>query len=226
MYDFRFPSGTPKKYLNAGLSATTAPRHLIITDPIVRISPYEIHIRDPDYYETIYSTSMQGIDKPSYTKHQFGAPGATFSTIEHELHRQRKTALNPFFSKRRILEQALSVQSQVDKICHRLTTEYAGTEKILKLGDLFSCFTADVATTYAFDRSYNFLDTPDFVSPFTKSIEGFKKFAHYAIQFPLIPQLLANLPDSLLLILQPGMLAAYQFKRVLSIALFDLCIRG
>ena len=89
---------------------STARRRLNITGPIVRINPYEIHIRDPDYYETTYSTSMQGIDKPSYTSHQFGVPGATFSTIEHELHRQRKTALNPFFSKRRILGQAPSVQ--------------------------------------------------------------------------------------------------------------------
>lgn len=204
---------------------STTNRRLNIAGPIVRISPHEIHIRDPDYYETIYSTSVQGIDKPRYTKHQFGAPGATFSTVEHELHRQRKTALNPFFSKRRILEQASSVQRQVDKICHRLTTEYAGTEKVLVLGDLFSCFTADVVTSYAFDRSYNFPDAPDFISPFTKSIEGFKKFAHYAIQFPLIPQLLANLPDSLLMVLQPGMLAAYQFKRVLNTSLLNLCIR-
>lgn len=204
---------------------STTNRRLNIAGPIVRISPHEIHIRDPDYYETIYSTSVQGIDKPRYTKHQFGAPGATFSTVEHELHRQRKTALNPFFSKRRILEQASSVQRQVDKICHRLTTEYAGTEKVLVLGDLFLCFTADVVTSYAFDRSYNFPDAPDFISPFTKSIEGFKKFAHYAIQFPLIPQLLANLPDSLLMVLQPGMLAAYQFKRVLNTSLLNLCIR-
>lgn len=203
----------------------TTHHSLIITGPIVRISPHEIHIRDPDFYENIYSTSVQGIDKPNYTKHQFGAPGATFSTIEHELHRQRKTALNPFFSKRRILEQAPSVQCQVNKICHRLTREYAGTGKILVLGDLFSCFTADVVTSYAFDRSYNFLDAPDFISPFTKSIEGFKKFAHYAIQFPLIPQLLASLPDSLLMVLQPGMLAAYQFKRVLTMSLLDCCIR-
>lgn len=83
--------------------------------PIIRINPHEVHIRDPDYYETIYSTTRLGIDKPSYAKYQFSAPGAIVSTPEHELHRQRKTVLNPFFSKRAVLKQARAIQGQVDK---------------------------------------------------------------------------------------------------------------
>lgn len=78
------------------------------------------------------------------------------------------------------------------------------------MGDLFSSYTADVITKYAFDQTYNFL----FISPFTKSIEGFKKFAHYAIQFPCLPRVLARLPDRILMTLQPGMLAALEYKRV------------
>lgn len=182
--------------------------------PIIRISPHEVHIRDPDYYEKIYSTTRPGIDKPSYVKYQFSAPGAIVSTPEHELHRQRKTVLNPFFSKRAVLKQAPAIQAQADKICSRLATEYAASGKVLALGDLFSSYTADVITKYAFDQTYNFLDAPDFISPFTRSIEGFKKFAHHAIQFPLLPRILARLPDRVLMTVQPGMLAALEYKRV------------
>jgi cytochrome P450 len=181
---------------------------------IVRINPHEVHIRDPDYYETIYSTTRLGIDKPGYAKYPFSAPGAIVSTPEHELHRQRKTVLNPFFSKRAVLKQAHAIQCQVDKISSRLATEYAPSGKVLALGDLFSSYTADVVTKYAFDQTYNFLDAPDFLIPFTKSIEGFKKFAHHATQFPLLPRVLARLPDRILMTLQPGMLAALEYKRV------------
>ena len=181
--------------------------------PIVRITPHEIHIYDPDFYEAIYSQS-QGIDKPLYAKQQFAVPGAIFSTIEHEIHRQRKAALLPYFSKRKILEQVPNIQHKVDKFCDRLANEYARTNKVLNLCDLFSCFTADIITKYAFDRSYNYLGAPDFISPFTTSINSFKKFGHYAIQFPWLPKLLARLPDILLMILQPSMVAAFQFKEV------------
>jgi hypothetical protein len=184
-----------------------------VPGPIIRINPHEIHIRDPDYYESIYSND-QGIDKPVYTSYQFGSPGATFSTIGHELHRQRKAVLLPFFSKRKIIEQAPNIQSRVEEICYRLRNEYAGTDKILNLCDLFSCFTADVITRYAFDRSYDFLAAPDFISPFTKSINSFKKFGHYAIQFPWLAKLLARLPEALLMVIQPSMIAALQYKRV------------
>ena len=184
-----------------------------IPGPIIRINPHEIHINDPDFYDVIYSQG-QGIDKPSYTEQQFGSPGSTFSTVGHDLHHRRKAALLPFFSKRKILEQVPNIQSQVDKLCDRLTHEYTGIDKVLNLGDMLSCFTADVITRYAFDRSYNYLDAQDFISPFTASINSFKKFGHYSIQFPWLPKLLAIMPDSLLGIVQPSMISVFRYKRV------------
>ena len=179
----------------------------------MRINPNEIHIHDPEYYETVYANG-QGIDKPSYVEYQFGTPGTIFGTVPHELHRQRKSVLLPFFSKRKVTEQIPQIQEHAAKICGRLNKEYLGTGKVLNLCNLFSCYTADVITKYSFDRTFDYLDSPDFVNPFTASFDGFKAFAHYSIQFPWLPKLLSKLPESVIRVLQPAMVPVLNYQRV------------
>jgi hypothetical protein len=181
--------------------------------PIIRINPHEIHIYDPDYIEIIYANG-KGIDKPDYFSHQFGTPGSVFGTTQHELHRQRKAAIQPLFSKQRVIEQLPQIREQADKALKRLSNEYAGTEQVLNIGDMLSCFAADVITKYAFDRTFNHLDSSEFRNPFTASFEGFKAFGHYTIQFPWLPRSLSKLPDSVSLFLQPDLAPVIEYKIV------------
>lgn len=166
-----------------------------------------------EYYETIYESS-HGFDKSAHVQDRFGAPEAAFSTPDHEVHRRRRAAISPFFAKRKIYEQAPMIQEQVDKICHRLVTEYSGTRKDLCMNDLFSSYVSDVIMTYAFNRSYGFLDRPDFISSFTSSIQGLKDFVHFAQQFPWLPRMLRSLPDGVLSYLQPSMKSILFFQTV------------
>ena len=159
-------------------------------------------------------TNGQAIDKPGYVEYQFGTPGTVFGTIPHELHRQRKTALLPFFSKRKVVEQVPQIQEHVARIIERLSREYADTGKILNLCNMFSCYTADVITKYSFDRTFDYLDSPDFVNPFTASFDGFKGFAHFSIQFPWLPKFLAKLPHPVVRFLQPAMTPVLDYQRV------------
>ncbi|GLA87703.1 hypothetical protein AtubIFM56815_002132 [Aspergillus tubingensis] len=183
--------------------------------PIVRISPTELHIHDSEYYETLY-TSQRGLDKSPHVQNRFGSPLASFSTPEHNLHKRRRAAIVPFFSKRRTYEQAPMIQSHVDRITHRLATEYAGTDRIVCTNDLFSSYGADVIMTYAFNRSYNFLSRPDFTSAFTRAIQGLKDFVHIAQQFPIIGALAQSLPPSVVGLINPDMKAIARFKEEIS----------
>ena len=106
------------------------------------------------------------------------------------------------------------IQRQVNKICHRLATEYSGTGKVLRLNDLFLSYVSDVIMTYAFNRSYDFLDRPNFISSFTSSIQGLKDFVHFAQQFPWLPRMLRSLPDGLVSYLQPSMKSILYFQSV------------
>lgn len=185
----------------------------------MRISPQELHIDDSEYYESIY-TSSRGLDKSAHVQDRFGAPHAAFSTPDHEMHKRRRGAISPFFSKRRIYEQAPMIQKNVDLICKRLASEYRGTGKILCTNDLFSSYVTDVIMTYAFNRSYRFLEQPGFTSAFTRSIQGLKDFVHFAQQFPWLPRFLNLFPVSVISYLQPSMEAILLFQEVSRVSLF------
>jgi hypothetical protein len=56
---------------------------------IVRISPYEVHISDPDFYDTLYaSSSTNRKDRWSFYTNGLGLPVSTLGTVEYNLHRR------------------------------------------------------------------------------------------------------------------------------------------
>lgn len=69
--------------------------------PIVRISPFEIHIHDPEFIDSVYCLGKR-VDKWSFQTRQFPVGNASFGTIEHNLHHARRAPVAPFFSKRAV----------------------------------------------------------------------------------------------------------------------------
>ncbi|KAL4903833.1 hypothetical protein BDW74DRAFT_168695 [Aspergillus multicolor] len=179
--------------------------------PIVRINPHELHIADPTFYSTLY-TSTLNLDKASHIQHRFNAPTAAFSTPEHGLHKIRRAAIAPFFAKRRIDEQAPMIASHVDVIVRRLENEYVGTDKVLCINELYGSYVTDVIMTYAFNRCPRFLECEDFVFAFGRSIQGLKEFVHWAQQFPFLPRMLQYIPPGLLGKIVPDMRASLVFQ--------------
>ncbi|KAF3480353.1 cytochrome P450 [Arthroderma uncinatum] len=69
--------------------------------PIVRINPCEIHICESDFYDTLYASGGPNRKRNKWTWDTIGAAGVTdsaLSTVNHDHHRMRRTALAPFFS--------------------------------------------------------------------------------------------------------------------------------
>ncbi|KAL9110537.1 MAG: hypothetical protein Q9227_004895 [Pyrenula ochraceoflavens] len=180
--------------------------------PIVRISPTELHVKDPEYLETIYSQGS-GIDKAEWARFMFSIPFSIGSTVEHDTHRARKAPLLSFFSKTRVQQQSQNIIARLETMCDRLESEYAGKSKPVNLCDLFSCFSADIITRYAFGTSYNFLGYTDFISPFAMAVAGFKKAGQVSIQFPMLPKILNRVPDSWILFLRPSFAPVAEFKK-------------
>ncbi|KAI1323784.1 cytochrome P450 [Xylariaceae sp. FL0255] len=126
--------------------------------PIIRISPHEIHVSDPNFFEKLYT--REGVwDKYAWSYDAFGAPLSTICTIDHNVHRQRRAALNPYFSKANVTNRQAIIYRNVTKLCDRLK-EYAGsTTRPLSLRALTSCYTQDVGTEYILGKSHNTLET-------------------------------------------------------------------
>ncbi|KMU91869.1 CND5p [Coccidioides immitis H538.4] len=107
--------------------------------PIIRISPYEVHIDDPEYYHTLYSHRCPR-DKCDYHVKPFNLPKSSFGTESARVHRLRRGAMNPFFSRGFVLKHESLVQDLVQKFCRRVE-EFARDEEIVPLSLGFTCLT-------------------------------------------------------------------------------------
>ncbi|XXG98776.1 hypothetical protein Hte_005106 [Hypoxylon texense] len=130
--------------------------------PIVRISPFELHVSDPEFYEAIYTREGRW-DKYAWTYDAFGAPLSTICAVDHNVHKHRRAAVNPFFSKFRVAINSDIVQRLVDKLCSRFD-EFADDSNTarLSLSAAISALTRDVSTEFILGKSYNNLGVKNF----------------------------------------------------------------
>lgn len=181
--------------------------------PIVRITPSEVHINDPDYFDTIYSSTV-GYDKVPEFIDWTNGPGSVQSTVEHELHKLRRTALDRHFSKRQITLYAPEIQERSAKLCNMLNMEYKGTGKALELGSAFGCYATDVVTEYVFAREYRYMDYPNFAAPYVKMAHNFVQITQLIRLIPILRMFLFSLPDRVVSFLSPATAVFFDFKNV------------
>ncbi|KAL8767664.1 MAG: hypothetical protein Q9209_005923 [Squamulea sp. 1 TL-2023] len=100
-------------------------------------------------------------NKDPFTAHQFANPGSSVGTIENDLHRKRRAAVLPFFSKQKIHALEPVIQSAIDRLCHKME-DYVESGRPLNLRNAYKCFAADVVAEYCFASSGGLLEKPDF----------------------------------------------------------------
>ena len=118
--------------------------------PIIRINPYELHISDPTYYDTLYASSASGEKRDKwewYTK-QFDIPGSMFSTVGHDQHKARRAAFNRFFSMAGARKLQPVVQERVEQLLSRLRALKNENEKPIKINHAFAAFTNGKSRSY------------------------------------------------------------------------------
>lgn len=113
------------------------------------------------------------------------------------------------------------IQSRVEHLCNRISNQYAGTSRVLVLSDAWGCLASDTVVGYCFERSYHFLDMPDFKASFPAAIEALVNTVHYATQFPWISTVSQWIPDSVLATLSPPMKSVIGFQRVCGLTISD-----
>ncbi|KAB8220459.1 cytochrome P450 [Aspergillus novoparasiticus] len=161
--------------------------------PIVRISPYELHIDDAEYYETLYSRDAPR-DKSLHLTGMFGEPASAFGTVDHRRHRIRRQPMNPFFSQQRIRQLEPMLRDMVDKLCDGLRA-WKDRHTPLHMYHPFNAFTTDVVVQYTMGDSFHYLDDPDFSPQWSKTMQAimnagiqFKQFRWFISLFELLPR--------------------------------------
>ncbi|KAL5041487.1 hypothetical protein BDW71DRAFT_217824 [Aspergillus fruticulosus] len=180
--------------------------------PIVRISPHELHINDPDFYEVLYSHHSPR-NKYEYFTKQFGVTRTMVHTVDHYHHRLLRSNMNPYFSTTRVRKQEPAIQSLVDKLCERLLA-YKDTGTPINLQHALTCFATDVVTDYTMGPAvgFHYLDEPNFIPEWSNTIAGSAKSGVYIKAFPWLSTVFAHLPRWLLSRVYPGMELVFQFQ--------------
>ncbi|GAD94164.1 hypothetical protein AN8309.2 [Paecilomyces variotii No. 5] len=171
--------------------------------PVVRINPEELHVSDPDFYSVLYSQQQRRNKTVIYSK-QFGTPDAAIGTVEHHVHRMRRAALNPFFSKAGVYRLESVIQQKVDLMLDRLA-EFRKLGRPIPLDVMFPAFTNDVVMEYAFARSDHRLEHPDFDALFHETMLSFSVLNHWTKHMNWILTLGQSIPLWLAKRLDEGM---------------------
>lgn len=150
------------------------------TGPIVRINPDELHCSDPLFVHEIYAGPGRVRDRWQHAINTGGSgPIAVtgFSTISHELHRQRRAPLNRFFSR----QQMLKLEGEVLDYAQRTVAKMLRTEAgrgAFEIKEAFNCFTADVIGQYAFGQTMGFVDQEGWEPSFATMVGSFLRSAY------------------------------------------------
>ena len=93
----------------------------VIYGPIVRVTPFEVHIKDSTFWDTLFVKQAKS-DKYDWTSPRFGCPESVFTTPDSNLHKMRRGALSNLFSRRSVLNFESVVQDKAKDLCDGIAT--------------------------------------------------------------------------------------------------------
>ncbi|KAK5169323.1 uncharacterized protein LTR77_005298 [Saxophila tyrrhenica] len=181
--------------------------------PIVRITPEEVHIRDSAFWDTLF-VKYPKASRYSSTASRFGNNDSMFAVADAGYHRMLRAPLNPFFSRRAILDQQELVQDKMGILC-------TGMERCLENGsvfcitDAFAAFAADVISQYSFGFSYGQVEHYEngWKENFHNAYISLGAFGHVSVQYPWVNPLLKSIPDSITTKMDPSLGQMLQLQK-------------
>jgi cytochrome P450 len=166
--------------------------------PVVRITPDEVHIATiSDDYEKIYHVGSKYAKSPNFYN-ALCAPHSSVCTVSNEVYKIKRGAMNPIFSRQRVLDVESIVQDKVGKVILRLENSISnprvGDESGVDLHHAFRAVSVDVISEFAFGSCYNFLDKDDTGANFFVMARGIGPALYAFQQLPSLQRLALKIP--------------------------------
>jgi cytochrome P450 len=177
----------------------------------VRINPDEVHILDPEYYDTIHGSSTVKRDKYAAFVVLANAPTSSFATVSHEHHRLRRKGINHLFSKLAISKFEPSIQAKVDILASRFR-QAIETKEVIRADVAYNALTMDTICQYGFAQDDNFLMEPDFKLAWKETLKGASRAGAFIRAFPSVLTLLNILPTKFIGFLAPRMAVMVEWQ--------------
>lgn len=182
--------------------------------PIVRINPDELSISDPDFYSDIYvAESRRRTDNYHSFIKGIDFDGSHLLTTEHDLHRRRRKPLEPFFSRLGVSRLWPVLAELVEKFAGRLEA-LKGTGSVIRLDHACSAFSGDIIGQICWNNEEKFLDDPNFAPEWYNLIQTIILSIPLFTAFPLLVQIMALIPESIILWAYPSGQIFNKFKDV------------
>lgn len=182
-----------------------------MSGPIVRISPEELSVSDPDWFDVLYKSGRR--NKWAKNSKSNGSPGSIASTVPYQLHRARRAPLAPFFSKRGIDNLENIIRQKVDQLTRGIEEGYMNRGRILPVGVAFTALTLDVISDYCFGQSWRCLSAENFAPEWKRVMTNLFEPVPIVKQFPIIVQIMEALPLKVIKKMDPDMALFHGAKR-------------
>ena len=131
-------------------------------------------------------------------------PDSSIFTVDHDLHRLRRSALTNMFSKRSITAYEPVLRQIIEKMCLRIE-EFRRQPRVLDLRILFTCLATDVITEYSLGECKNLLSTPDLCPEWRALFNSWLLNCHAFKHFPFVWFIMNNTPDRWVTWMMPDM---------------------
>ncbi|KAL9122679.1 MAG: hypothetical protein Q9187_000765 [Circinaria calcarea] len=137
---------------------------------IVRINPHELHVNDPSFIDELYAGSAKKRDKYKWAGRSVLLPDSLVATEPNDLHRRRRAALNPYFSKARIRQLDPAVQDSLQHLYKRLD-ESGEADKVFPISLVYKAATCDIITKFCFGVSTDYMAKDDYQHTYFKAVD-------------------------------------------------------
>ncbi|KAI0534564.1 putative cytochrome P450 [Xylaria digitata] len=164
--------------------------------PIIRINPWELSIRDAEFYNEVYVPAGKWrTELISKNRAGLGISDAISTTSSHKLHQLRRKAVENFFSRQNVTRMEARIHEEARSLDEKLRL-LAGTRALVHLDHAFDCAARDLAALH-------------------ESVMGILAMVPYLRGLPWINSVLKLVPMSLLQKPNPRA-AGFQMFHVLS----------
>ena len=157
----------------------------------MRISPWELHVNDPDWNEP-YKISSRA-NKYHWYYRFVGSSDSAFGTADHNVHRLRRGAQQGYFTQASVARFDPIMDEIVGNLTSRLR-DLKGTGQVANLSHAYRSLATDVVTEFSFHKSYNQLSYPDFGANFQQTSGKLPRIGMWHRHFGLILDIFQALP--------------------------------
>ena len=189
--------------------------------PIVRINPDEVHVRDPSWVDVLYAPNPTRRHKYPPAAKMVGLPLGVSGAIDHDLHRKRRLAIAPMFSKRAITSAQGLVWEHIQELAGIFAAN-VGKEEPLELQTAFLGFGTDVTYHYMYDMHPGYQKDLEKTRGWQHSMETVAQATPLVKQFPSLTSIIELLPDSFMRWAVPNVAGLLEAQKVRSPRSFGL----